>query len=718
MLAINLEKGRKAAPVGTVKKMGKYWYRKAQSGKWEYEGQGEKPGQKKFNRRPVIKGTPEQKERLKGTKEFKSWFGDSKVVEKSGDPSENYNLIATKVYHGTARGGFTQFQVRKRSGGIYGDGLYFTEDEEIATEYSNVKEAGENSDWQYAQGYKILDAENAETGKELKYLPSDKDIVEMLSNIGQGNNPNWTSEIVKAWNGAREDGKINIDKLLSGLEAEMTKEYQPFSGAKMTTKEDLLPTARRMLGEAISEEWSLIKPSVPDPEVYEVYLSIENPCDMDQAVSKEDTKKLLEQLKQDGFSPYLDDIWGFDRFEEVTGMDVSADVDKYDYDTLLKIKQNMFDDVHKDDREESDFVRGWKKGDPVFKAVHLSERDVLTYGDIQYILTNTQTHDTQAFTESLQNMGFDGIKHTGGWNVGAKEHKVWIAFNPTQVKSTKNEGSFDPNNPDILKSRGKTMLVLKSGYSRIADVLRQEGLYQEGDIIEGVTNEAIEQGTAIEMEHTDDREVAEQIALDHLMEDPDYYKKLATIEKADDEDDEEESERDKEVAREEANEASRDAHEEAKIQKSVSLVVIHKSKSYPDGTIRKHGGRTMVKKDGGWVPAAEGKPSQVEETDNKSRKKQKGKVEPEVVSGSPEMLECLEKVGNGEGVLLDDLDGDERKLYNNMTRSKLVSWVHMAKEEYRPELTEAGKKALADGKAMLAKHSRKKEKKGKGKNKK
>lgn len=40
----------------------------------------------------------------------------------------------------------------------------------------------------------------------------------------------------------------------------------------------------------------------------------------------------------------------------------------------------------------------------------------------------------------------------------------------------------------------------------------------------------LKQGIEIEMEHTTDREVAKEIAKDHLTEDPDYYKKLATIE--------------------------------------------------------------------------------------------------------------------------------------------------------------------------------------------
>ena len=67
------------------------------------------------------------------SKEFKKWFGDSKVVDDSGEP-----LV---VYHGSPTGGFTVFD---RSGvldaGDLGEGYYFTSDAAEADIYS--KEGG------------------------------------------------------------------------------------------------------------------------------------------------------------------------------------------------------------------------------------------------------------------------------------------------------------------------------------------------------------------------------------------------------------------------------------------------------------------------------------------------------------------------------------------------------------------------------------------------
>lgn len=41
----------------------------------------------------------------------------------------------------------------------------------------------------------------------------------------------------------------------------------------------------------------------------------------------------------------------------------------------------------------------------------------------------------------------------------------------------------------------------------------------------------LKKGTKVELEHTNDRQLAREIAMDHLREDPDYYKALAKMER-------------------------------------------------------------------------------------------------------------------------------------------------------------------------------------------
>lgn len=111
-----------------------------------------------------LTSTPEQAPPTTGepihhtrTPEFKRFFGDweaephnaSKVRHPEGHPRETHEIAGTgsrvkgptgqpiPVYHGTAQGGFQAFDPAKASkGSLYGPGFYFTEDPEIAKEYT------------------------------------------------------------------------------------------------------------------------------------------------------------------------------------------------------------------------------------------------------------------------------------------------------------------------------------------------------------------------------------------------------------------------------------------------------------------------------------------------------------------------------------------------------------------------------------------------------
>jgi hypothetical protein len=65
------------------------------------------------------------------TPAFKQWFGDSKVVDKKGDP-----LV---VYHGTDKT-FDAFNLRKRGSrvGFQDDGFYFSDSPGTATTYATM----------------------------------------------------------------------------------------------------------------------------------------------------------------------------------------------------------------------------------------------------------------------------------------------------------------------------------------------------------------------------------------------------------------------------------------------------------------------------------------------------------------------------------------------------------------------------------------------------
>jgi hypothetical protein len=55
---------------------------------------------------------------------------------------------------------------------------------------------------------------------------------------------------------------------------------------------------------------------------------------------------------------------------------------------------------------------------------------------------------------------------------------------------------------------------------------------KHGDLPDSMFDKVqLDRGTKVELEHTDDRAIAKQIAKAHLVESPDYYRGLAKLEK-------------------------------------------------------------------------------------------------------------------------------------------------------------------------------------------
>lgn len=79
-------------------------------------------------------------------------------------------------------------------------------------------------------------------------------------------------------------------------------------------------------------------------------------------------------------------------------------------------------------------------------------------------------------------------------------------------------------------------IAIKSNSDKKTNIKDISSLFSFGEKLDGGLSDGIpdskfdkkqlESGIKIEMEHTDDKEKAKEIAKDHLVEDPDYYVKL------------------------------------------------------------------------------------------------------------------------------------------------------------------------------------------------
>ena len=465
-----LIKGRKPLPIGTEKIWQGKKFKKTSQG-WQLLGSGRGRGRPR-KEVIVIKETPEKKQVLINSKNFLNWFGDwkqgqgSKVVKSNGSPQETYNTSPMKVYHGTAVGGFTSFKKENiQSYNIYGGGFYFTEDEEIAKEYSENKDTEESERAAHTQGIFI-------NGKATRYFPESFDLTKYLVSDKEAfyakngtleslfGNPNWSNELKGALSASYEKGKgWNFDtfkETFFRLGKERFEKLRANPG-------NLFDHGFGYFLKILKEKEPSMEFDIPAGEVFEVYLNIRKPFDMDKVVTEEEFNSLKTALIDNNFSPYLDDLFTSDTIKKITGVeDYAAPLSDWTYEALLKAKQYLKKKVH--DRTESNPYYSMVKGQPVFPVFSLSNDNVLTNGDIQFILTNGQRGgEVRTYTEVLKNLGYDGIHHTGGWNIGEKKHSVWITFEPTQIKSTKNTGSFDPNNPDMKKSKKSKMVILEKG---------------------------------------------------------------------------------------------------------------------------------------------------------------------------------------------------------------------------------------------------------------
>lgn len=124
----------------------------------------------------------------------------------------------------------------------------------------------------------------------------------------------------------------------------------------------------------------------------------------------------------------------------------------------------------------------------------------------------------------IKYLGYDGVI----FKVNDKL-KVYVAWSPYQIKSaTKNSGDFNPNDPDINKAlKGG----LADGITTISGLVKKHA--KKGtDIkkLQATLEKNLSMGIKVEMEHTDSKSKAKEIAFDHLVESPNYYEKLAKIE--------------------------------------------------------------------------------------------------------------------------------------------------------------------------------------------
>jgi hypothetical protein len=149
-----------------------------------------------------------------------------------------------------------------------------------------------------------------------------------------------------------------------------------------------------------------------------------------------------------------------DLYEAMPGMQQGV------FSVYLSIK-NPFDMDAKLSKSEArgiiqKWIEAYPQWDKSFEAAYNSLPAELTNDTLYNAVIKKRTGGAEETIKGvvqnlLIDMGYDGITHTGGGRVDPQgiKHKVFIAFNSEQIKSTANRGTFDPNNPNILYQNAK-----------------------------------------------------------------------------------------------------------------------------------------------------------------------------------------------------------------------------------------------------------------------
>jgi hypothetical protein len=202
--------------------------------------------------------------------------------------------------------------------------------------------------------------------------------------------------------------------------------------------------------------------------------------------------------------------------------------------------------------KEKGYNLKYEKGKPYF----LNIKQFFTESDVKNSSWSTPYFENVIIEFAKRNKKNDGVEFLR--EIDNKQ--IIVAFEPNQIKLADGSNTtFDANNPDIRFADGGELKEIKlpdlnMSYGALKKTLNYQGYdiepmkqeLQIGKVAKGMSVQQIAQhhnttvdeiqkqldkGIQVEMEHTDNQDIARAIALDHVYESPVYYDKLETIEK-------------------------------------------------------------------------------------------------------------------------------------------------------------------------------------------
>ena len=383
--------------------------------------------------------------KLHGTRApaFKAWFGDwesgdgqhSTVVDpQNGMPAEQSPITgevsAVKdfdgkpivMYHGTSGGSFEAFEKRwgQATGEgneerlLFGGGFYFTDTKDVAEEYADIKQQRFGGDMKALRSAVAGVVERMEADSSMSFAgPSlRRSMKDALAAIDSG-----------------ELNANTIDK------------------PRGATQKHFVSTLKMWLPVYTVDE---LFPNTADPNVFSVYLNIRNPWDADKGLPSNVMERLPEPVQRQA-NEYLNERKAILQLSDASIANLENTIQslRSDIDRLQSlVEQGTADE---DDQSElkyslkivEDYEWTLNKERKSWLQIAQDLKDGHRYSRIVDMLEGGKNK----LNQTLRDAGYDGITHVGGLRLGGRKHRVYIAFDPSQIKAVDNRGTFDSEDP-------------------------------------------------------------------------------------------------------------------------------------------------------------------------------------------------------------------------------------------------------------------------------
>lgn len=340
---------------------------------------------------------------LTETQAFKKWSGNTPMVsskEALDYPFKTGQGVTVEGYHGTKRGDRVGSEFKKERA-TSGPMAFFSSDKDIATNYSKGKEDTSLSEemMDYWQWFKYRDKNgNLKPLGDAWWDLSPDERWAVAKNAPHISFDDEADNII--FDQANNRGVGNYDYALKQYRNNPLKALIDgwLEGGSLYGREDDFLKVLEKAGVNM-DNIDYIDPYTDHSKVYDVYLSMKKPL-----VTNDIPNDLVERLSAEAPNNPA-------KYQDGYGVDL--------WD------KNRRDGVEWVNELKNDIAAGEN--------------------------SHAWTSIPDWVTEEMKKQGYDGIIDMGGKG-GGEIHKVYIPFEPTQIKSVNNQGTFDPTNPNIYKS--------------------------------------------------------------------------------------------------------------------------------------------------------------------------------------------------------------------------------------------------------------------------